>query len=59
MPPRGRVANRVARRHTTCSLIPLAGLRRRYRSFGFYSAAPLIALIYLCCGGINIDLPLR
>jgi transposase len=30
-----------------------------HRSFGFHSAAPLIALIYLCCGGITIDLPLR
>jgi len=28
-------------------------------SFGFHSAAPLIALIYLCCGGIEIDLPVR
>jgi len=30
-----------------------------HRSFGFHSAAPLIALIYLCCGGIEIDLPVR
>ena len=30
-----------------------------HRSFGFHSAAPLIALIYLCCGGTTIDLPLR
>jgi transposase len=30
-----------------------------HRSFGFHSAAPLIALIYLCCGGIVIDLPVR
>jgi transposase len=30
-----------------------------HRSFGFHSAAPLIALIYLCCGGITIDLPMR
>ena len=30
-----------------------------HRSFGFHSAAPLIALVYLCCGGIEIDLPLR
>jgi transposase len=30
-----------------------------HRSFGFHSAAPLIALIYLCCGGIEIDLPIR
>lgn len=30
-----------------------------HRSYGFHSAAPLIALIYLCCGGINIDLPMR
>jgi len=28
-----------------------------HRSFGFHSAAPLIALIYLCCGGISIELP--
>jgi hypothetical protein len=27
------------------------------RFFGFHSAAPLIALIYLCCGGIEIELP--
>jgi hypothetical protein len=26
-------------------------------SFGFHSAAPLIALVYLCCGRIVIDLP--
>jgi transposase len=30
-----------------------------HRSFGFHSAAPLIALIYLCCGGIEIELPAR
>jgi transposase len=29
-----------------------------HRSFGFHSAAPLIALIYLCCGGIEVELPL-
>jgi len=28
-----------------------------HRSFGFHSAAPLIALIYLCCGGISVELP--
>ncbi len=28
-----------------------------HRSFGIHSAAPLIALVYLCCGGIEIDLP--
>jgi transposase len=28
-----------------------------HRSFGFHSAAPLIALIYLCCTRITIDLP--
>ena len=28
-----------------------------HRSFGFHSAGPLIALIYLCCGGIEIELP--
>jgi hypothetical protein len=25
--------------------------------FGFHTAAPLIALVYLCCSGIRIDLP--
>jgi transposase len=28
-----------------------------HRSFGFHSAAALIALVYLCCAGIVIDLP--
>ena len=42
----------------------LEGLNSRvrlisHRSFSFHSAAPLIALIYLCCGGITIDLPMR
>jgi transposase len=40
----------------------LEGLNSRirlisHRSFGFHSADPLIALIYLCCSGITIDLP--
>ena len=40
----------------------LEGLNSRirlisHRSFGFHSAAPLIALIYLCCTGITINLP--
>ena len=35
------------------SRIPLIS----HRSFGFHSAAPLIALVYLCCSGIVIDLP--
>ena len=40
----------------------LEGLNSRirlisHRSFGFHSAAPLIALVYLCCTGILIDLP--
>jgi transposase len=30
-----------------------------HRSYGFHSAAALIALIYLCCGGIKIGLPLQ
>lgn len=30
-----------------------------HRSFGFHSAAPLVALIYLCCAGIMIRPPLR
>lgn len=28
-----------------------------HRSFGFHSAEPLIALIYLCCGRITVTLP--
>ncbi|HVI35808.1 MAG TPA: transposase [Gaiellales bacterium] len=28
-----------------------------HRSFGFHSAAALIALIYLCCASVVIDLP--
>jgi transposase len=40
----------------------LEGLNSRIRlisrrSFGFYSAAPLIALVYLCCSAITIELP--
>ncbi len=40
----------------------LEGLNSRirlisHRSFGFHSAQPLIALVYLCCGGITIPLP--
>jgi transposase len=30
-----------------------------HRSYGFHSAAALIALVYLCCGGFEIELPLR
>jgi transposase len=28
-----------------------------HRSFGFHSAGPLIALVYLCCTGITLELP--
>jgi len=40
----------------------LEGLNSRirlisHRSFGFHSAQPLIALVYLCCGAITIPLP--
>jgi transposase len=28
-----------------------------HRAFGFHSAAPLIALVHLCCGGIKLTLP--
>jgi transposase len=28
-----------------------------HRAFGFHSPNPLIALVYLCCAGITIDLP--
>jgi transposase len=30
-----------------------------HRSFGFHSADPLVALIYLCCSRLTIDPPLR
>jgi len=40
----------------------LEGLNSRirlisHRSFGFHSATPLIALVYLCCAGVVIELP--
>ncbi len=40
----------------------LEGLNSRirlisHRSFGFHSADPLIALVYLCCAGVLISLP--
>jgi transposase len=28
-----------------------------HRAFGFHSPEPLIALVYLCCAGITIELP--
>jgi transposase len=28
-----------------------------HRSFGFHTADPLIALVYLCCSGLTIELP--
>jgi len=28
-----------------------------HRAHGFHSAQALIAMIYLCCAGIHIDLP--
>ncbi len=42
----------------------LEGLYSRVRlishlSFGFHGAAPLMALIYLCCGGVTVAPPLR
>jgi transposase len=30
-----------------------------HRAYGFHSANALIAMIYLCCGGIHIALPHR
>lgn len=30
-----------------------------HRSFGFHTAKPLIALVYLCCGGVRVAPPLR
>jgi transposase len=29
-----------------------------HRSFGLHSAAPLVALVYLCCGGVTVMPPL-
>lgn len=42
----------------------LEGLNSRvrlisHRSYGFHSATALIALVYLCCGGLEIELPLK
>jgi transposase len=62
---------RTIRRHRTGILAAirlglsngrLEGLNSRirlisHRSFGFHSAQPLIALVYLCCAGVVIDLP--
>jgi transposase len=62
---------RTIRRHRTGILTAirlgltngrLEGLNSRirlisHRSFGFHSADPLIALVYLCCTGITIELP--
>ncbi len=62
---------RTIRRHRTGILAAirlglsngrLEGLNSRirlisHRSFGFHSATPLVALVYLCCAGIVIDLP--
>jgi transposase len=28
------------------------------RAYGFHSPPPLIAMLYLCCGGITLDPPL-
>jgi transposase len=30
-----------------------------HRGYGHHSAAALIAMIYLCCGGITVNLPFR
>jgi transposase len=70
LPPFIRLA-RTIRRHRAGILAAirlglsngrLEGLNSRirlisHRSFGFHSASPLIALVYLCCTGIVIDLP--
>jgi transposase len=70
LPPFVRVA-RTIRRHRAGILAAirlglsngrLEGLNSRirlisHRSFGFHSASPLVALVYLCCAGIVIDLP--
>jgi transposase len=30
-----------------------------HRGYGHHSAAALIAMIYLCCGGVTVELPLK
>ncbi len=35
------------------------GPRFNHRGYGHHSAAALIAMIYLCCGGITVTLPFR
>ena len=42
----------------------LEGLNSRvrlisHRSLGFHGAEPLIALVYLCCGRVTVEPPLR
>jgi hypothetical protein len=39
-------------------MLPGSIVNFSHRSFGFHSAAALIALVYLCCGGIEVDLHL-
>ncbi len=45
-----------SRRRATCASLSKIRLIS-HRSYGLHTADALIALIYLCCTGITIDLP--
>jgi hypothetical protein len=48
----------VRRRRVLALLVLNSKIRLiSHRSFGFHSADALIALVYLCCTGISIELP--
>jgi len=58
-PPRGHPLSDPARALER----PARGLNSKvrlisHRSFGFHGAPPLIALVYLCCGGLVVTPPL-
>lgn len=67
IPRRDRAALSGSPRRATCGSAPHSsacceGLNSKirlisHRAFGFHSPDPLIALVYLCCAGITIDLP--
>ena len=48
--------------HPLLSIEQLEGLNSKirlvnHRGYGHHSAAAVIAMVYLCCGGLTIDLP--
>ena len=50
--------------NSACPTAKLEGLNSKtrlinYRGYGHHTAAALIAMIYLCSGGITIQLPTR